>query len=158
MSLQHPRSYREGYWFVTVHIHGNCIVLPQWEIRLLTPWLNIPLSHILYYPNTSPCSILSMPSTRLENNKYQFDKSLVWLDWEPNTLSPARKTRALPFQLARLVGEPCLRTHAEAVCLHSMRCCISTEEWIFLFHYKDRLFHPAFKDHPSLGYCISQNM
>ena len=35
-----------------------------------------------------------MQSARLENSKYQFDKSLVWLNRELNSRSPAREARA----------------------------------------------------------------
>ena len=37
ISLQHLRSYQNMYGVVTVHIHGNFIVLPHWEIRLPAP-------------------------------------------------------------------------------------------------------------------------
>ena len=61
MSLQNLRLYQDGYRLVTVHTHGDFIVLPHW------------------YPNQSycPCPILLMPSTRLGSDKYQFYKSLV---------------------------------------------------------------------------------
>ena len=29
---------------------------------------------------------------------YQFDKSFVWLDWEPNSRSPAHEAYALPIR------------------------------------------------------------
>ena len=47
-----------------------------------------------HYPTTeltSPCPILLMSSARLGSNKYQFYKSLVWLDQEPN--APISHTR-----------------------------------------------------------------
>ena len=47
MSLQHLGSYKDGYWLVTVHTHDTFIMLPHWEIRPLTPWHNMPLSHII---------------------------------------------------------------------------------------------------------------
>ena len=46
-SLQHLRSYQEGYQLVTVCTHGEFIVLLHWEIRLLAPCHDIPLSHII---------------------------------------------------------------------------------------------------------------
>ena len=36
-SLQHLRSYQGGYQLVTVHTHGDIVVLPHWEVRLLVP-------------------------------------------------------------------------------------------------------------------------
>ena len=51
-----------------------------------------------HYPDpepTSPCPILIMPSTYLGSHKYQFYKSLVWLDCGLNPRSPTRKTSAL---------------------------------------------------------------
>ena len=77
--LQQLRSYQVGQWFVTVHTHGNFIVLLHWEIRSLAPWLDIsqPLS---WHWAEQPCPIQLMPSTWLGSYKFQFDKSLVWLD------------------------------------------------------------------------------
>ena len=46
-SWQHLRSYSVRYRLVTLHTYGDYIVLPHWEIRLLAPWPNIPLSHII---------------------------------------------------------------------------------------------------------------
>ena len=45
-------------------------------------------SHYLDTELTSPCHILLVLSTRLESDKYQFNKSLVWLDQESNSQSP----------------------------------------------------------------------
>ena len=64
--------------FLTVHFHGDFIVPPHWEIRQPPPWPDIPLS---------PHPILLISSTKLESYKYQFDKSLVWLDQWPNSWS-----------------------------------------------------------------------
>ena len=47
---------------------------------------------------TSPCSILLMLSAGLGRDKYKFVKSLLWLDWEPNSKSPAHEVHALPIQ------------------------------------------------------------
>ena len=54
-----------------------------------------------HYPDTEPtslCPILLMPSDRLGSDKYEFDKSLVWLDQEPNSWSPACKASTLLIQ------------------------------------------------------------
>ena len=77
-SRQQPRSYRDGNRLMAVHTHGNFILLPLWETRPPTPCPNIP-------QRTSPCLILIMPSARLGRDKYQFYKSLVWLDREQQT-------------------------------------------------------------------------
>ena len=70
---------------MTVCTHGNFIVLPNWQIRLLAPWPDIPLTNSEW---TSPCPILLMPSAWLGSDKYQFYKSLIWLDRESNSRSP----------------------------------------------------------------------
>ena len=60
---------------------GDFIVLPNWKIR--------PPVTQSHYPDTkltSPHSILLMPSARLGSDKYQFCKSLLWLDQESNRL------------------------------------------------------------------------
>ena len=74
------------------------IVLPHWEIRPEAPWANIPLSHVPDTELTSLWPILIMPSTILRSDKNKFDKSLVWLDLEPNSQSPSHEARALPIQ------------------------------------------------------------
>ena len=54
-----------------------------------------------HYPNTeltSPYLILLMPSARLRSDKYRFDKSLVWFDWEPNLWSPTCEAPAQPIR------------------------------------------------------------
>ena len=38
---------QDPYQAVTVWTHGNFVVLPHWESRLLTPCLYIQLSHII---------------------------------------------------------------------------------------------------------------
>ena len=73
-SKQHLRLYQDGYRVVTVRIHDDFIVLPHWETRPPAPWPDITLS--CHWAN----SILIMPSTWLGSDKYQFDKSLIWLD------------------------------------------------------------------------------
>ena len=37
-SFKNLRPYQNGYRLVTLHTHGDFIVLPNWEIRPLTPW------------------------------------------------------------------------------------------------------------------------
>ena len=46
---------------------------------------------------TSPCPICIIPNNRLGSDKYQFDKSLVWLDWEPHFWSPTQEAHILPM-------------------------------------------------------------
>ena len=61
------------------------------------------LSH---YPDaelTSPSHSLLIPSIRLGSDKYQFDKSPLWLDREPISRSPAHETGALPIRRPRPV-------------------------------------------------------
>ena len=80
------------YRWVTVLTRGDFIVSPHWEIRLLTPSHNIPQS---YYPDTvltSPCSILLTLNVKLDNVKYQFYTSLVWLGWELNSWPSTQET------------------------------------------------------------------
>ena len=51
-----------------------------------------------HYPGTeltSPCPLLITMRTRLGSDKYQIYKSLVWLEWEPNSWSPTHGTHAL---------------------------------------------------------------
>ena len=43
---QHPWSYQCTYWLVSVHTHGDFIVLPHWATRPPAPWPDILLSHI----------------------------------------------------------------------------------------------------------------
>ena len=72
---------KDEYWLVPVHTHGdfdsNAPLGPQ-ATSIIT-WYPTQ-SH---YPNTvltSPCPMLSMPSTSLGGDKYQFYKSLDWID------------------------------------------------------------------------------
>ena len=50
-SYQRLRSYQEGYQLVTLHTHGNFIVLPHWETRLAVQWHYIHPSQ-WHYPDT----------------------------------------------------------------------------------------------------------
>ena len=94
-SLQNLRSYDDGYRLVIVHTHGDFIVLAHWESRPPASWPGIPLSHIIL--TLSHCPILLMAHGRLGSDKYQFDKSLGWLDQEPNSRSLALEVYALPI-------------------------------------------------------------
>ena len=53
-----------------------------------------------HYLNTELTShhpvLLLMPNAKLGSNKYKLLKSLIWLDRNPNSRSPAREVRALP--------------------------------------------------------------
>ena len=72
-SYQHLRSHQDGYLLMTMHTRDDFIVLPHWEARLLAPWPDIPLSHIILTDSASPCPILIMPSAWLWSDKYQFE-------------------------------------------------------------------------------------
>ena len=55
----------------------------------------------LHYPDTkltNPCHVLLMLITRPGRNKYQFNKSLVWLNREPHSRSPTREARPPPVK------------------------------------------------------------
>ena len=66
---------------------------PLWNQTFCTMTQYPTQSHYPDIELTSPCPILLMSSARLGSNKYKFDKSLIWLDWEPNT--PISHTRGL---------------------------------------------------------------
>ena len=62
----------------------------------------IPYSTQSHYPDTeptSPCPIWIMLSTWLGSDKYQFSKSLVWLDQGSNSRSPAHQASPLPIRI-----------------------------------------------------------
>ena len=92
----------EGTWYqlVTLHTHGDFIVLLHWEFRLMSPWPDTnPTQYD--YPDTvltSPFSILLMPSSMLGGDKYQFDKPLIWIGWNSNARPSAREAYALLIQ------------------------------------------------------------
>ena len=49
-AVRHSCTVVEGaglYWLLTVHTHGNFIVLPQWYIRPVASWPAIPFSYII---------------------------------------------------------------------------------------------------------------
>ena len=54
-------------------------------------------SHYLYTDLTSHRPILLMSRSRLGNDKDQFDKSLVWFDWDSNYWPAALEACALPI-------------------------------------------------------------
>ena len=62
-----------------------------------------PQSHYPDIEKTSACLILIISSTWLGSDKYQFDKSLVWLDQGSNPRSPTREACALPIRSLCLV-------------------------------------------------------
>ena len=95
-----------------------------------------------HYPDTeltSPCPILIMPRARLENDKYQFDKSLIWLDRELNSPSPTCEACALQIQPPYLVASNSLQT---AVNFTPIRySCTSTVYVMFPCHTQTRLLN-----------------
>ena len=58
---------------------------------------------------TSRCSILLMPGSRLGSDKYQFYKSLVWLDWKPISCTEGPCSTDFATVSMRLVGSWCQR-------------------------------------------------
>ena len=92
MCLQHLRSG----WVST------CDSVHSWQLYCAAPLGDQATSNMTrcftqsHYPDnewTSSCPILLMLITRLGGKKDQFDKSLVWLDWELNSRSPNRLIR-----------------------------------------------------------------
>ena len=81
--------------FVTVRIHGDFkVVAPLGDQAASTiTWFPIQ-SH---YPDAEiTIHILVMSSARLGSDKYQFCKSLVWLDWDSNSLPSLHEACILP--------------------------------------------------------------
>ena len=81
-SQQHLRPYQDWYPLARVHTHDH------W-LYSAAPLGNQANNTMIWYPSqshypdtepTSPCPILIMLSTWLGSYKYQFYKSLVWLD------------------------------------------------------------------------------
>ena len=80
MSSRDLRSYQDEYRLMTVHTHGDLIVLPLWETWPPAPWQDIPLSPIILIISQPVLAIsLKMLSAWLGSDKYQFI-SLVWFD------------------------------------------------------------------------------
>ena len=77
VSWQHGRSYQDWYQLVTVHIHGDFIVLPHWETKPPVPWYSFILSWLwanqsLPYPNNT--------NRQAKKRHIAIFKSLFWLD------------------------------------------------------------------------------
>ena len=71
----------------TSDTHVDFIVLPQGNLAW-APW---PISHSVTLFWHWPNQYLPYPiNAELGSNKHQFDKSLVWVDEEPNSRSPSR--------------------------------------------------------------------
>ena len=95
-------SCQDEYQLVTMHMHSNFMVLPQWEtdhdlishsVALCWHWANQSLP----YPYNAEhlawkCQV-------------SIFKLLIWLNWEPNTQSPALEVRALPIRPPRPVTQ-----------------------------------------------------
>ena len=86
MSLQQLGSHQDGYQHVTVHTHGDFILLPHWDTRatrlghqghqtVISMTCYPTQSHYPETESTSPSHILIMLRTMLGSNKYL--KSLV---------------------------------------------------------------------------------
>ena len=68
-------GHQVGYWLVTVRTYGDFIMMPHWETAPSASLPNIPT---LSKPVLAP--VLVTLSARLGSGKYQFCKSLIWLD------------------------------------------------------------------------------
>ena len=93
ISWQHLRSYQNGYWLVTVHTHGDFIVLPHWETRPSAPRLPTLSYYPVNQPISLPCVILIMQNLWLGSDKYQFSRhslcrfghgDCIRVPWESN--------------------------------------------------------------------------
>ena len=101
------------YYLATYVLSGHlpmCDSAQSWRLHSAAPLGNQAvsthdlISHWSYYPNTeptSPCSILIIARTWLGSGKYQFCKSLVWLNEGSNPRSHVREARALPIRPPR---------------------------------------------------------
>ena len=88
------RSFQDRYRLV----HTGFIVLHHWKIHTTSTMLQYPTQ--LHYPateRTSLCPILSMQSARLWSDKYKYFTSLVWLNRELNSRSPACEVALYQF-------------------------------------------------------------
>ena len=97
--LQHLRLCQIEYQLVTVHTHGDSTVMATGKSE---HWHHVPISHSitlswywanqsLPYPNNAEC--------QARTRNYQFCKSLVWLNQELNSWSPAIEFRALQISI-----------------------------------------------------------
>ena len=79
------RSYQDRYRLVTVHTHGDFIVLPHGKtLATITMTWYPTQSNYLDVEPTSPCPFLIIQSAWLGSDSYQFIKLLVWLDQGSN--------------------------------------------------------------------------
>ena len=85
----------------------TCDSSHSWQLHSAVPLDNRAAGAMTQYPTqshypdieqTSPCLILLMLNMCLGSDKYQFDKSLVWVDREPNSWAPTREACTLPIQ------------------------------------------------------------
>ena len=119
---QHLRSYQAWYWLMTVHTHGDFIIL----CPIRRPGHHATISHTLqsHYPDnvlTSPCPILLMPSAKLHGYRWQFCESLLWLDWDSISGRSTREACALPILPPSVVG---MTLHCRLTMMGSLPCCI----------------------------------
>ena len=80
------------------------IMLPPWEIRLSTQWLDIPLSDIsliLKLTNLSPIIIILL-NVRLVSDKHHLCISLIWLGHDSNFQPFTQGSSALAIGPSRL--------------------------------------------------------
>ena len=80
------------YWLATMHTHDKFIVLPPWHHDLLSQSLTLSwqwANQYLPYPNNAEC--------QARKRQVSILKSLVWLDWEPNSQSSTREACTLPI-------------------------------------------------------------
>ena len=108
-------SYQDGYRFVTVHTHGDFIVLPHLNTRPPAPW---PASHSVtlswHWANQS----LPNPNNakhQARKRQVLILKSLVWLDKVLNLWAPDSNLRPLDS----------LTLQSGRRALYSLRCCIT---------------------------------
>ena len=106
-SLQHLRSCQYRHWLTCDSGHSWCLYsadpLENQAASTMTQYPDPTQSYYLDTEPTCPCSVLLMESVWWGTNKYQFHKLLVWLDWGPNSQSPAYEACILPIQPLRPV-------------------------------------------------------
>ena len=102
MSFQHQRPHHDGYRLVIVPLHGSAAPLKKNQATSIMT-LYPTQSHYPDPDHTSPSHILLIPNTWLGSNKYKFCKSLIWLEQELNSPSPAHEARALLIRPPRPV-------------------------------------------------------
>ena len=98
ISLQHTRSYLDGYRHVTVH-SCDFILLPHRKTRLPAPWPDNPSQ--TDYPDsetTSPCSILIILTPGWEETRINFISYWFDLTVGSNPRPPTRESTALPIR------------------------------------------------------------